>query len=159
MSARRWMVIATLSCAGCDALPYRVEWGRRDSDAADTAPTSVVAEIKDPPASPLSPSERLASWETLHKTLVRRVSSRQPGDPLPLDHLATCQRGLVRLGEALPAHVAAFERATRLYERLAERGAAASLAWSQRVLREVEDEVAAAVAAAGQPAAPPTEAE
>lgn len=139
-----WLGFAIALAVGCDALPYRVEWGRRGgSEAADSV--SEPARTTDSSSTAASTSERLATWEALHADLGRRLSSRRHGDPLPLDKLANCQRGLTRLGEAFPEQQPAFERAEELYERLVQRGSAATPSWAARVLREIDREVSHAL--------------
>lgn len=120
--------------SGCESLPFRLEFGREREAGEDDGGLGVDPSEADGPTA----AQRSVAWISLHEDLERRLSSRNEGDPLPLDKIANCKRGLVRLREIQPQRSASIDKAHGLYERLEKRGRSADPNWTARVMREVE---------------------
>ncbi len=132
-----WLALATVAAAGCDSLPYRVEWGFGQDEKEDGAAAPASSRAEAPAAAPLDRETAWLAWEELHDELVRIVSRRRWEAPAPKSAIARAIKSVDLLRPHHPAEQAALDRAQLRYGEIERTMRDVPTSWSLHELEQV----------------------
>ncbi len=124
MKVSAWIALV-LIVAGCRDIPYRIEFGRKNS--ARSPSPSVVA--KDAPMA-------WTTWVTVHRDLSRAFQLRGRGAPPPHQYIEGCVQAIQRLEQFYPDEGEFLTGIEERYLRLGQ-GRSAILAWVSKELERI----------------------
>lgn len=133
-----------VTLVGCSQIPYRIEFGTKGSDPATGSGTTAESTYA-APFRAKSPNSRMATWETLHGSLMTTIKKRREGDPIPRETIRQCRTALGMLrDDVAAAGQGVLDDADGSYQRLFDRAALTTPRLHVRDLERLEKSVTGA---------------